>query len=102
VSPTNPPPSSTPPGRKPYLSFRNFAGPGSYRAEGSYSSDSSATTFQTADACNVDVAADGRRGLTGTYRCELRSSSATSVVIEGSFGCPIGALDGPIFSHWAH
>jgi hypothetical protein len=85
------------------LYIDDFRGPGSYRAAGHYAASHDTTKFEAKDACSLDVGSDGAGGIFGEFRCEIvaENNAAPPVTVNGSFSCPRGALNLPIFSRWA-
>jgi hypothetical protein len=82
------------------LYFKNFVGPGSYRAEAEYQASSDSTRYAQADACSVDIEVDATGTVNGHYSCSISAAAGGSVSVTGAFSCAKNAMD-PIFSKWA-
>lgn len=77
-----------------------FTGPGSYRAQAQYRASHESTQYAQNDACSLDVAADETGGIKGSFDCTIKSQSAGSISVRGTFACAANAMS-PIFSQWA-
>jgi hypothetical protein len=82
------------------LQIDRLLGPGSYRANGLYQASHDAPEHFTENGCAVDVASDGKGGLTGRFDCELRAAAGGTKSVAGTFGCGENATK-PIFVNWA-